>query len=135
MSQDIPSPHHDSGLDAAAQLVTRGLEGGAAMYTLDHAARGTPTGAEGNPAEQAARTAGTFVTAVLWHCGDRPVSRDHGVIFAIPTGIAAVIIGGSAVASDRPIVAAVFVAVCVGGCATPSTDGCGAGSSGPSTPG
>ena len=39
-------PSHDPGLGEAEHLVVRGMELGAAAYALDHAARGTPIGAE-----------------------------------------------------------------------------------------
>jgi hypothetical protein len=93
MSHHIPSSSSGPGFDPATRIVTRGVEAGAAMYALDHAARGTPIGAEGNPAEQGARSAGNFViAAVLWHFVIVPYLVVTAAIFAMPTIVATVLI-------------------------------------------
>jgi hypothetical protein len=76
-------------------VMVRGAEAAAALYALDHAARGTPIGAEGDFAAQAARTGGNFViAAVLWHFVIAPYLVVTAVLFAIPT-IAVAAIGSS----------------------------------------
>jgi hypothetical protein len=63
-----PDPGSTSAVDTLGHTVVRGTEVGAALYALDHAAKGTAIGAEGGFAAQAARTGGNFViAAVLWH--------------------------------------------------------------------
>ena len=110
MSHHVSGGQIDPGIDAAARLVKRGLEGGAALYALDHAAKGTPIGAEGDFAAKATRTAGNFViVALLWHFVVVPYLIVTAVIFAIPTVIAAVIVSNHhAVAGDWWIVALLF---------------------------
>jgi hypothetical protein len=77
------------------RIVERGLEAGAAMYALDHAAKGTPIGAEGGIAAQATRTAGNFViVAFLFPFLVIPYLVGTAAVFALPTIIAALIDAG-----------------------------------------
>jgi hypothetical protein len=87
--------------------VIRGAEATAALYALDHATRGTPIGAEGDFAAQAARTGGNFViAAVLWHLVIAPYLVVTAVLFAIPTiAVAAIGSGGHWTAAAWLIVA------------------------------
>jgi hypothetical protein len=91
--------HHEPGgnptLDTIGHTIVRGAEVGAAMYARDHAAKGTPIGAEGDCGAQAARTGGNFViAAVLWHFVIAPYLVITAILFAIPT-IAVAAIGSS----------------------------------------
>jgi hypothetical protein len=86
MSQHTSGGNHDPGLEEFARLATRGVEAGAAMYALDHAAKGTPIGAEGDFVAQATRTGGNFViAAVLWHVVIAPYLVITAILFAVPT--------------------------------------------------
>jgi hypothetical protein len=79
-------PGGTSASDPLGHTIVRGAEVGAALCALDHAAKGTPIGAEGNFAAQAARTGGNFViAAVLWHFVIAPYLVITAVLFAIPT--------------------------------------------------
>ena len=101
---------HNSQSPDAGHLVKRSLEGGAAMYALEHASRGTPIGQEGGIAAQAARTGGNFVIAgVLWHFLIVPYLAVTGVVFAIPSLILAFIAGSDHSAALWWITAIVFV--------------------------
>ena len=80
----------------AEHVMVRGAEAAAALYALDHAARGTPIGAEGDFAAQAARTGGNFViAAVLWHLVVAPYLVITAILFAIPTIAVAAIVSSS----------------------------------------
>jgi hypothetical protein len=112
MSHHIPSSNSGPSFDPAARIITRGAEAGGAMYALDHAARRTPIGAEGNAGEQAARTAGNFVfAAVLWHFVIAPYLVVTAAIFAIPTIVATVLIDTHhSMRNLWPVVVLLFVA-------------------------
>lgn len=92
------------------RVFTTGVEAGAALYALDHAAKGTRIGAEGNLAAQATRTGGNFViAALLWHYLVVPYLVVTGVLFAIPAIIfAAVVDSHHAWGHDGPYVTLVF---------------------------
>jgi len=78
--------------DTPAQVVGHVAEAGLAVYALDHAAKGTPIGAEGGLGSQAARTGGNFViAALLFHYVIIPYLVVTGVVFAIPSVVAAVL--------------------------------------------
>lgn len=65
-----------------------GLKAGAAMYALDHAARGTRIGQEGGIGAQATRTGGNFVIAAfLCHFLIVPYLIVTAVLFSIPTAV------------------------------------------------
>jgi hypothetical protein len=84
-------PDGTSSPDPLGHTILRGAEAGAAFYALDHAAKGTPIGAEVGFAAQATRTAGNFViAAVLWHFVIAPYLVITAILFAAPAiGVAA----------------------------------------------
>ena len=92
-------------------MLPRGAEAGLAVYALDHAAKGTAIGAEGGLGSQAARTGGNFViAAVLFHFAIAPYLVVTGVVFAVPSVVAAVVVGEHhAWGSGGPLILLLFV--------------------------
>lgn len=70
------------------QLAWTGIKAGAAVYSLDRAAKGIPLSQE-TPAAQAARTGGNLVMAsMVWHYVFIPYAIITGIIFGLPAIIA-----------------------------------------------